>query len=179
MGVLGDDGPATLRELRTRGQLPPEEMIARYRLVCGPNRELLVHYLRERQPALDYNSLESLANYPGKLFWVDLERHHPSIDSLVLPAEIAQDWKRRLRTVTTTTRAHDGRRVQTRTARINYRECLTPVRAFSGWKRLTGSTSSQPRWDSPGPTPQALAESGVRLSTHRAPRPCVMRVRLG
>ena len=45
-------------------------------------------YLRERQPALDYNSLESLANFLGKLFWSDLERHHPGIDSLHLSVEV-------------------------------------------------------------------------------------------
>jgi integrase len=130
MGVLGDDAPTTLRELRTRGQLRPEEMIDRYRLACGPIRDLLVDYLRERQPALDYTSLESLANYLGKLFWADLEHHHPGIDSLHLPGEVADGWKQRLRTVTTTTRAADGHRIQTNSARINYRECLTPVRAF-------------------------------------------------
>lgn len=130
MGVLGDDAPATLRELRTRGQLRPEEMINRYQLACRPIRDLLVDYLRERQPTLDYTSLESLANYLGKLFWADLEHHHPGIDSLHLPIEVADGWKQRLRTVTTTTRTADGQRVETHTARINYRECLTPVRAF-------------------------------------------------
>lgn len=39
-------------------------------------------------------------------------------------------WKRRLRTVTKTTRTADGGLVETMVARINYRECLTPVRAF-------------------------------------------------
>lgn len=130
MGVLGEDAPSTLRELRTRGQLRPDEMIDRYRLACAPIRELLVDYLRERQPALDYTSLEALANYLGKLFWADLERHHPGIDSLHLPVEVADGWKQRLRTVITATKGADGRRVETRAARINYRECLTPVRAF-------------------------------------------------
>jgi hypothetical protein len=105
-------------------------MIDRYRLVCRPVRDLLVDYLRERQPVLDYTSLEALSNYLGKLFWADLERHHPGIDSLHLPAEVADAWKQRLRTTTRTVRTPDGRRVQTSAARINYRECLTPVRAF-------------------------------------------------
>ena len=33
------------------GQLTPEELIDRYKLQCRPVRDLLVDYLRERQPA--------------------------------------------------------------------------------------------------------------------------------
>ncbi len=78
MGVFGADAPATLRELRTVGQRTPEQLIDRYGLVCRPIRNLLVDYLKERQPALDYTSLNSLANFLGGLFWADLERHHPA-----------------------------------------------------------------------------------------------------
>jgi integrase len=130
MGVFEDDAPATLREARTAGQRTPEEMIDRYDLACRPIRDLLVEYLRERQPALDYTSLQSLANFLGGLFWSDLERHHPGIDSLHLSPEVAAGWKQRLRTVSKTTRSPDGRKTQTLVPRINYRECLTPVRAF-------------------------------------------------
>lgn len=53
-GVLGDTAPATLRELRAAyGQRTPDELIDRYQLACRPVRDLLVDYLRERQPALD------------------------------------------------------------------------------------------------------------------------------
>lgn len=130
MGIFGEGAPATLRELRSGGQRTPEELIDRYHLACRPIRDLLVDYLRERQPALDYTSLVSLAGFLGKLFWADLERHHPGIASLHLPAEVAKGWKRRLRTVTKTVRTPDGRRTEVQAPRINYRECLTPVRAF-------------------------------------------------
>ena len=130
MGRFEDDAPATLREARTAGQRTPEQMIDRYQLACRPIRDLLVDYLRERQPALDYTSLQSLANFLGGLFWADLERHHPGIDSLHLPAEVATAWKQRLRTVVKTTKGADGRTSRTSVPRINYRECLTPVRAF-------------------------------------------------
>jgi integrase len=129
-GVFGDQVPATLRELRTAGQRTPAELIGRYNIVCRPIRDLLVDYLRERQPALDYNSLESLSIMLGKLFWADLEQHHPGISSLHLPAEVAADWKQRLQTVTKTTRTPAGETITTEVPRINYRECLTPVRAF-------------------------------------------------
>lgn len=130
MGVFGAQAPATLRELRTLGQRTPEQMIDRYRLDCQPIRDLLVDYLKERQPALDYTSLDSLANFLGSLFWADLERHHPGIDTLHLPVEVADGWKQRLRTVPKTVRAADGSTTQIQVPRINYRECLTPVRAF-------------------------------------------------
>ncbi|MPZ85932.1 MAG: hypothetical protein GEV28_38390 [Actinophytocola sp.] len=127
--MFGDQAPATLRELRTSGQRTPEELIDRYGLICRPIRDLLVDYLRERQPALDYSSLVSLSNLLGNRFWADLERHHPGIDSLHLPAEVANAWKQRLRTVTRTRRTREGRTAETTVARMNYREALTPVRA--------------------------------------------------
>lgn len=130
MGVFGDQAPATLRELRSVGQRSPEELIDRYQLSCRPIRNVLIEYLRERQPALDYTSLVTLAHFLGNLFWGDLERHHPGIDSLHLPPEVATAWKQRLRTVTKTITQPDGTTVQTSVERINYRDCLTPVRAF-------------------------------------------------
>ncbi|MDT4937273.1 MAG: hypothetical protein QOG80_944, partial [Pseudonocardiales bacterium] len=130
MGTFGPAAPPTLRALRTEGQRSPEELIDRYRLHCRPVRDLLVDYLRERQPALDYNSLESLANFLGKLFWSDLERHHPGIDSLHLSVAAADAWKRRLQTVTKTVTTSGGEKTEVVVERINYRECLTPVRAF-------------------------------------------------
>jgi len=97
-GVLGEQAPPTLRHLRTAGQRTPEHMIDRYHIACRPVRDLLVDYLKERQPALDYNSLETLANSLGNRFWADLEAHHPGIDSLRLEPKVASAWKQRLRT---------------------------------------------------------------------------------
>ena len=130
MDVFGPGAPATLRELRGIGQRTPDELVDRYELVCRPIRDLLVDYLRERQPALDYTSLDSLSNMLAKVFWADLERHHPGIDSLHLGAEVADGWKHRLRTMTKTIRTSDGHLAQVSVPRVNYRECLTPVRAF-------------------------------------------------
>ncbi len=61
MGVLGPDAPATLQQAAHRRAAHPEQLIDRYQLTCRPVRDLLVDYLRERQPALDYTSLRSLA----------------------------------------------------------------------------------------------------------------------
>ena len=137
VGMLGEQAPATLAQLRTDGPATPGQLIDRYRLACRPVRDLLVDYLSERAPALDYNSLRSLARFLGSVFWADLERHHPGIDSLHLPTDVATAWKRRLRTATTTPRAAGavagraaGGAAAAPATRVGYRECLTPVRAF-------------------------------------------------
>jgi hypothetical protein len=129
-GALEPGAPPVLRELRATGRRTPEELIGRYRLDCGPVRDLLVDYLKERQPALDYSTLRSLATDLGGTFWKDLERHHPGIDGLRLPAEVADAWKQRLRTTRKTITAADGRKTEVTVERINYRQCLTPVRAL-------------------------------------------------
>ena len=65
-------------------------------------------YLRERQPAVDYPTLHKLSYSLGRLFWRDLELHHPGIASLHLPAEAAAAWKQRITTKTTRTRTGGG-----------------------------------------------------------------------
>jgi hypothetical protein len=130
MGIFGDTAPATLSAVRTLGQRTPEELIDRYQLICRPVRDVLVDYLRERQPALDYTSLESLAHYLGKRFWADIEHHHPGIDSMHLPTDVADAWKQRLRTKTAIVRTATGEKTEIEVPRISYRQSLTPVRAF-------------------------------------------------
>ena len=129
-GILDEQAPPTLGHLRTAGQRTPEEMIDRYGIACQPVRDVLVDYLKERQPALDYNSLESMANLLGQRFWADLEAHHPGIDSLHLPADVAAAWKQRLRTVPKKIKTANGESTHIEVPRLSYRECLTPVRAL-------------------------------------------------
>ena len=130
MGVFGGQAPARLRELRTPGQLTPAGLIDRYGLACRPVRDLLVDYLSERQPGLDYGSLVDLAHHLGKRFWQDLERHHPGIDSLDLSREVADAWKQRQRTKPKTITAADGGKTVIEVERTSYRQGLTRVRAF-------------------------------------------------
>lgn len=96
IGVFGAEAPTTVRAFATIGQLSAEQLIDRYQIACRPMRDLLVCYLRERQPAVDYATLQRLAGTLGRLFWADLERHHPGIDSLRLPADAAAEWKQRV-----------------------------------------------------------------------------------
>ncbi|PBA68816.1 integrase [Mycobacterium avium] len=127
-GVFGSDVPS-LREIRSLGQRTVEQLVDRYPIACSPMRELLVDYLRERQPAVDYSRLLGLVNHLVRCFWVDLEKHHPGIDSLKLPREVAGAWKRRLRTKTTTV-LRDGELVEVESERMGYLDTLATVRAF-------------------------------------------------
>ena len=130
LGIFEPGAPTRLAELRSTGQRTPAELIDRFELACRPVRDLLVDYLCERAPALDYSSLRALATDLGNRFWKDLERHHPGIDSLHLPAEVAAAWKARLRTRTKTVTTAAGGKATVTVERLGYRPCLTPVRAF-------------------------------------------------
>ena len=61
LGVFPADAPATIRAFgMAQGQLTIEGLVDRYRLQCKPVRDLLVDYLRERQPSLDFASLDAI-----------------------------------------------------------------------------------------------------------------------
>jgi len=92
------DGTGSLHAARLRGQLSVAELVDRYQLACRPVRDLLIRYLAERAPSVDYNSLCGLTSTLAGAFWKDLERHHPGICSLRLPAEVANAWKQRAAT---------------------------------------------------------------------------------
>ena len=129
-GAFGQDAPAAMRVLAGRGKPTCEQLIDRYGIACQPVRDVLVDYLRERQPSVDFSSLQRLAYLLGKLFWADLEAHQPGIGSPEAPRDVAAAWKQRVMTRTKTTPTSDGRSVQTVTARLDGRSVLTAVRAF-------------------------------------------------
>ena len=87
------------------GRLPRGRWSTATTWPAGPIRDLIVDYLRERQPGIDYSSLNRLATTLGLRFWKDLETHHPGIGSLHLPPDVAAAWKQRQ---TRTVRAPDG-----------------------------------------------------------------------
>lgn len=129
-GVLGADAPAAIEMFSGRGQPTCEQLIDRYRIACAPVREVLVDYLRERQPSVDFSSLQRFAYLLGKLFWADLEAHHPGIDSLKLTRDVAAAWKQRVMTRTRTTTGPGGEPVTVTSRRLDGRSVLSAVRAF-------------------------------------------------
>ena len=129
-GGWGDDAPAAIQVFSGRGRPSCEQLIDRYRIQCILMRDVLVDYLREREASLDFSTLQREAYLLGKLFWADLEAHHPGIDSMQLPRDVAAAWKQRVMTRTRTSTTPDGA-VQTLVSpRLDGRSVMTAVRAF-------------------------------------------------
>ncbi|HSL08633.1 MAG TPA: site-specific integrase, partial [Pseudonocardiaceae bacterium] len=108
LGVFSASAAPTVRALSAQRQLSVEQLIDRCGIECRPVRDLLVDYLRERQISIDHVTLVHLADTLGRLFWRDLERHHPGIDSLRLASSVAAQWKQRIATKTTRRKQADG-----------------------------------------------------------------------
>ena len=169
LGIFGDQAPERLRAFRTAGQLTPEELVDRYQLQCRPVRDLLVDYLRERQPAVDYTSLKMLAYYLAQRFWADLEEHHPGIGSL----HLRRRGRRRVETAAADQAAvitsPDGEKTVIMAERIGYRQCLTPVRAFyldlSQW--ALEDPGRWARWVLPARSGRKRSASGNSSATAR------------
>lgn len=130
-GVFPPDAPPSARAFRQAwGQRTCEELVDRYDIQCRPVRDLLVDYLRERQPSVDYNTLQALSYVLAKLFWKDIENHHPGIDSIDLSPEVARAWKQRLSRKQREVRDADGNITLVTEDRVHVNHNMTNVRAF-------------------------------------------------
>ncbi|MFL6120230.1 tyrosine-type recombinase/integrase [Actinophytocola sp.] len=94
---LGDH--ATLTDALRHGQRPTTELVDAYQVRCRAVRDVLVRYLDERRPALDYSSFTSLVGTLVGSFWADIERHQPTVDTLDLPRDVAAAWRERVKIV--------------------------------------------------------------------------------
>ncbi|MFB7467290.1 tyrosine-type recombinase/integrase [Streptomyces sp. NPDC056224] len=131
LGHLPADAPTTLRFLeRVTSQLSCAQLVDRHPIASGPIRALLVDYLEERRPRLDYATLNNLARHLTRNFWADIERHHPELDTLHLPADVAAAWKERLRTRTQKRRRPNGSIEESVVERADRVMIFIAVRAF-------------------------------------------------
>jgi hypothetical protein len=130
LGVFNASAAPTVRALSAHRQLSVEQLIDRCDIECRPVRDLLVDYLRERQVSIDHVTLVHVADALGRLFWRDLELHHPGIDSLRLASSVAAGWKQRIATKTTRRKQADGSVIEVHSPRHSATNCLTVVRAF-------------------------------------------------
>lgn len=132
LGAFPADAPPSVRMFSTRfpGQLTTEQLVDRYDLACRPVRGLLIDYLRERQPGVDYNTLTGLATALALWFWKDLEKHHPGMNSLRLAPDVAAAWKRRLQTRIVRSTNEHGQVVESTVERATASDTLMTVRAF-------------------------------------------------
>ncbi|WP_327047113.1 site-specific integrase [Microbispora sp. NBC_01189] len=88
----------TLKDALRHGQRPTAELVDDYNIQNTPIRNLLVRYLEERRPAVDYGTFRGLVRELAGVFWADIEAHHPGIDTLRLPDDVLDAWKQRLTT---------------------------------------------------------------------------------
>jgi integrase len=96
IGVFAS-GTTLSAALRT-GQVTTTEFVDRYRRIKSDRvRGLLIRYLEERRPGVDYSTFAKLVRILVGRFWTDIERHQPNIDSINLPGDVAQAWKERMR----------------------------------------------------------------------------------
>jgi integrase len=131
LGVFPADAPATIRAFgMAQGQLTTGELVDRYRLQCEPVRDLIVDYLRERQPALDYASLDAISSSLAGRFWARIEALSPGISTLRVPPEVARAWKEDLQTIKRTVTGADGGQTVISSPRLNAKDELLRVRAF-------------------------------------------------
>jgi hypothetical protein len=166
-GRLGADAPASFQVFAGRGRPSCEQLIDRYGIRCRPVRDLLVDYLREREPSVDFSSLQRFAYLLGKLFWADLEAHHPGIDSLKLPREVAAAWKQRVMTRTKTTTSTAGPSV-TVSPRLDGLSVLSAVRSF--YLDIAEWADDDPaRW-APWAVRSPISASDASHKKHRAQR---------
>lgn len=75
----------TLKDAVRFCQRPTAELVDAYGVRSYAVREVLIRYLDERRPAVDYGSFLGLVGKLVGLFWCDLERHNLGIDSCGCP----------------------------------------------------------------------------------------------
>ena len=155
-----------------QGQLSCEQLIDRYGIACRPVRDLLVDYLRERQPGGGLRDPAQAVLQPRQAVLARPGNPPPGIDSLRLPAEVATGWKERITTKTTRSADHDGRISQVPAPRINALDHLLTVRSFyldiTHW--ATEDPSRWGPWVAPCPIREPEASLQRKKRSHRKSR---------
>lgn len=169
LGIFPGDAPHSIRAFGAPvGQLTIEQLVDRYPIRSQQIRTLLIDYLRERQPALDYTSLNARAKTLAGLFWSRLEILAPGIDTLHLPAEVARAWKEDLRVVRRTRADASGAKVEVTRPRQNYKDLLIQVRGF--YLDLAHWAIEDPsRW-APWVAPCPISDTEIQIVKERRQR---------
>ncbi|MET8029017.1 site-specific integrase [Streptomyces avermitilis] len=158
LGRFSSEAPATLGHIMVRGgQMSPAELVDRYDLQCKPVRDLIVAYLTERQTSVDFNSLVPLSAALAGLFWADLEKHHPGVDSLRLPREIVGAWKARIAVKKVSRRLPDGTTAMVTEPRVSAAGVKALVRAF--YLDIAHWAADEPERWGPWAAPSPLTEA--------------------
>ncbi|MFC9964324.1 tyrosine-type recombinase/integrase [Nocardia ignorata] len=93
-------------------------LVDRYGLPSSPVRDLLVAYLDEIRPGVDYSTFEHIAHHLARLFWWNVLQDTPDQPDLRLSTTAVASWRERLAVTT------EGK------ARTDFHGVLFTVRAF-------------------------------------------------
>ena len=74
-----------------------EQVVDKYHIRNQTVRRAFILYLKERAAAMDFTSVRSIAHRLAKLFWRDIEDHHPEVVGLDIPTPVIEAWKQRVR----------------------------------------------------------------------------------
>lgn len=163
LGPFSEEAP-TLRAMwsakgNTR-QHSVETLVDRYGLRPGPVRNLLVDYLAEIRPGMDYGSLEGVAYRLVRLFWWQVLQIEPTQQNLRLSPSTAAEW---LRCVQVNL---DG------SPRLDQFSVLQAVRAF--YRDISEWAHDDPVrwgiWAAPCPVPRSMKRMAKKMVTQRKSR---------
>ncbi|NKY35546.1 phage integrase family protein [Nocardia speluncae] len=99
LGPFADE-PPTLRAVwsakgNTR-QHTTAGLVDRYGLPPSPVRDLLIDYVDEIRPSVDYSTLEHITHHLARLFWWTILQINPAQQDLRLSPEVVAAWRERL-----------------------------------------------------------------------------------
>ena len=99
LGPLAGEAPTLRAAWSAKGnsrQHSTATLVNRYSIPASGVRDLLVDYLEEVRPGMDYASLEGLAYRLARLFWWEVLQVNPEQADLRLAPEVATAWRERL-----------------------------------------------------------------------------------
>jgi integrase len=155
LGPLAGEPPTLRAAWAAKGnsrQHSVETLVDRYGLPASGMRDLLVDYLNELKPSMDYGSLESLAYRLIRLFWAEVLQINPGQKDLHLDAATGMEWRERLKTTL------DG------VPRLDIHSVLFSVRAL--YRDLAEWSHEEPHrwavWVAPCPVPRLESKAASK-----------------
>jgi len=155
LGPLAAEAPTLRAAWSAKGnsrQHSTATLVDRYGIPRSGVRDLLVDYLEEIRPGMDYGSLEGLAYRLVRLFWWEVLQINPAQADLRLSPQTVTAWREQLAVTT------DGRE------RREVHSVLFAIRGF--YRDLAEWSHDDPVrwgvWVAPCPVPRALSRAAAK-----------------
>jgi integrase len=161
MGHFPSGTPATPRAAVLSGRRTVQELVDRYDIRHQGVRQLLLDYLRRREPEMDYSTLDQLSRSLAGLFWAKIEALAPGQPDPRIGADLYRRWREALGT------HQDGR-----TQREEFEHILRSVRSF--YTDLHSWAVEEPekwaQWVAPCPVPDGALRGVIVRQRRRKER---------